>query len=146
MFIRARPANQKAFAVPSFICRNAPFDLGCSPAPRKTLGPPQLFPPKFSREFHWHINCEAQARTAQMATKMKLLKMLQETKGLAQITNRKPLPRPPMLYLMQLRSQGQPASTPRRRLTIEAWAIPTPLPIKINHIKTDNPALPVVVA
>jgi hypothetical protein len=80
-----------------------------------------------------------------MATKMKLLKMLQEAKGLAQITNRKPAPRPPLLYLMQLRSQSNQAVTPRQRLTIETEALRAPLPIKINHIRTDKPALPVVV-
>ena len=79
-----------------------------------------------------------------MATKMKLLKMLQEAKGLAQITNRKPAPRPPLLYLMQLRSHSHQAVTPRRRLTIETEGLCAPLPIKINHVKTDKPALPVV--
>ena len=80
-----------------------------------------------------------------MATKMKLLKMLQEAKGLAQITNRKPAPRPPLLYLMQLRSQSNQAVTPRRRLTIETEALHAPLPIKINHVQAGKPALPVVV-
>lgn len=81
----------------------------------------------------------------QMATKMKLLKMLQEAKGFAQITNRKPAPRPPLLYLMQLRSQNShQAITPRRRLTIETEALHAPLPIKINHVKTDEPAMPMV--
>jgi len=81
-----------------------------------------------------------------MATKMKLIKMLQEVKGLAQITNRKPAPRPPFLYLVQLRSQSAQVETPRRRLAIEAEAVRPPLPIKINHIKTDRPAMPVVIA
>lgn len=80
-----------------------------------------------------------------MATKMKLLKMLEEAKGLAQITNRKPAPRPPLLYLMQLREQAHQAQAPRRRLAIETEALHAPLPIKINHVKTDKPALPVLV-
>ncbi len=79
-----------------------------------------------------------------MATTMKLFKMLQESKGLAQITNRKPAPRPPLLYLMQLRSQNNQAVTPRRRLTIETEALRAPLPIKINHITANEPALPMV--
>jgi hypothetical protein len=79
-----------------------------------------------------------------MATTMKLFKMLQESKGLAQITNRKPAPRPPLLYLMQLRSQSNQAATPRRRLTIETEALHAPLPIKINHIMTDEPTMPMV--
>ena len=80
-----------------------------------------------------------------MATKMKLLKMLQESKGLAQITNRKPAPRPPLLYLMQLRSQNSQTNTPWRRLTVETEVLRAPLPIKINHVRTNKPAVPVVV-
>lgn len=80
-----------------------------------------------------------------MATKMKLLKALQEVKGMAQITNRRPAPRPPLLYLMQLRSQESQTTTPRKRLAIESVAAITPLPIKINHVKTDKPGMPVAV-
>ena len=80
-----------------------------------------------------------------MATKMKLLKMLQEVKGLAQVTNRRPAPRPPMIYLMQLRSQNATTQTPKRRLAIEKGTDTThvPLPIKINHIRPGDPGLPV---
>lgn len=80
-----------------------------------------------------------------MATKMKLIKMLQEVKALSQITNRKPAPRPPLLYLMQLRSQAAQVNTPRRRLTIETEAFHAPLPIKINHIRSDKSSMPVAV-
>jgi hypothetical protein len=73
-----------------------------------------------------------------MATKMKLIKMLQEAKGFAQITNRRPAPRPPLLYLMELRSQNNQPHTPRRRLTIESEAMRAPLPIKINHVKAET--------
>ena len=81
-----------------------------------------------------------------MATKMKLIKTLQEFKGLAQITNRRPAPRPPLLYLMQLRSQAAQAVTPRKRLTVEIEAVHAPMVIKINHIKTDRSTMPVMVA
>jgi len=73
-----------------------------------------------------------------MATKMKQLKLLQQIRGLAQITNRRPAPRPPLLYLMQLRSQESQTTTPRKRLTIEAAAITSPAPIKINHVKPSS--------
>lgn len=92
------------------------------------------------------MNCNVRGEDGNMATKMKLIKMLQEVKGLAQITNRKPAPRPPFLYLMQLRSQSAQVETPRRRLAVEVAAMPLPLPIKINHIKTDMPDMPVVIA
>lgn len=92
------------------------------------------------------MNCELQGEVGNMATKMKLLKMLQEVKGMAQITNRRPAPRPPLLYLMQLRSQGAQSNTPRRRVAIEAAALTAPLPIKINHIKTDKAVRPLIAA
>lgn len=82
-----------------------------------------------------------------MATKMKLLKMLQEVQGLAQITNRRPAPRPPFLYLMQLRSQASPPAQPKRRLAVEKGKETglVPLPIKIHHVTPNNPGLPVVI-
>jgi len=83
-----------------------------------------------------------------MANKMKLLKMLQEVRGLAQITNRRPAPRPPMLYLMELRAQSTHEVSPRRRLAVETDVKGegfAPLPIKINHISPQNPELPVVI-
>jgi hypothetical protein len=84
------------------------------------------------------------AEDGTMATKMKLYKMLQEVKGLAKITNRRPAPRPPLLYLMQLRSHIAHADTPKRRLTIEE-VIHEAHPIKIHHVNTNKPGLPVVV-
>jgi hypothetical protein len=82
-----------------------------------------------------------------MATKMKLLKLLQEVKGFAQITNRRPAPRPPFLYLMQLRSQTAQVDLPKRRLAIEKGKDTShvPLPVKINHIRPDDPGLPVII-
>ena len=72
--------------------------------------------------------------------------MLQEFKGFAQITNRRPAPRPPLLYLMQLRTQAAQATTPRKRLAVEIEAVHAPMTIKINHVKSDRPAMPVVIA
>ena len=82
-----------------------------------------------------------------MATKVKLMKMLEEIRGYAQITNRRPAPRPPMLYLMQLRAQAAQAAAPRLRLTVatDVKENPlTPLPFKINHIKAEDSSLPIV--
>jgi hypothetical protein len=90
------------------------------------------------------MTCNIRREDGNMATKMKLYKLLQEVKGLAQITNRRPAPRPPLLYLMQLRSHPAPPEIPKRRLTIEE-TIHEAHPIKINHVKTDKPGLPVVV-
>jgi hypothetical protein len=82
-----------------------------------------------------------------MATKTKLFKMLQEIRGLAQVTNRRPAPRPPLLYLMQMRSQTTQPTFPKRRLAIEK-AKDTghlPLPIKIHHIHPSDATMPVVI-
>ena len=81
-----------------------------------------------------------------MATKMKLIKMLQEAKALAQVTNRKPAPRPPLFFLMQLRTQNQSVNAPRRRLSIEIEGLHTPSPIKINHIRAGKTLLPLAVS
>jgi len=83
-----------------------------------------------------------------MATKIKVLKMLQEVSGYAQITNRRPTPRPPFLYLMQLRALPAPPDRPRQRLTIETDArafANGPLPIKINHVKAETSGEPVLI-
>jgi hypothetical protein len=80
-----------------------------------------------------------------MATKIKVLKLLQEVKGYAQITNRRPAPRPPLLYLMQLRAQPVPADLPRHRLTVETDHkdfANGPLTIKINHVKSGESSQP----
>ena len=83
-----------------------------------------------------------------MATKMKILKLMQEIKGHAQITNRRPAPRAPLLYLMQLRAQQSlPQDAPRRRLTVtmEAAEAVAPLAVKIVHVNPGESPLPVVV-
>jgi hypothetical protein len=91
------------------------------------------------------MTCEMGARNRNMATTMKLIKVLQEIKGIAQITNRRPAPRPPLLYLMALRSKGTPAIHSRRKLAVETAVLQAPLPIKINHIKSDRPGQPAVI-
>jgi hypothetical protein len=83
-----------------------------------------------------------------MATKLKLMKLLQEVRGHAQITNRRPVPRQPTLYLMQLSERAAQASTPKRRLAVATDSndnVDTPLLIKINHIQAGESALPMVV-
>lgn len=76
-----------------------------------------------------------------MANKMKMLTLLQEARGYNQITNRRPAPRPSVLYLVKLREQTSQASAPKRRLVISMDArneAGIPLPIKINHIKPET--------
>ena len=83
-----------------------------------------------------------------MANKAKLMKFLQEVRGYAQITNRRPAPRPSVLYLMQLRARNEQLNAPKRRLIVVSETrenTDTPLPIKIHHLKPEDSALPVVI-
>jgi len=82
-----------------------------------------------------------------MATKIKLMRLLQEIRGHAQITNRRPAPRPSALYLMQLRERAAQSHRSRRRLALATdfqESNDTPLPIKIHHIKTDESGMPMI--
>ena len=82
-----------------------------------------------------------------MATKATLLKLLEESRGYEQITNRRPTPRPIVLYLMQLRAQHSHSHAPRQQLIIATeWPANgnEPLPIKIKHILPGECALPIV--
>lgn len=83
-----------------------------------------------------------------MANKARLMKFLQEVRGYAQVTNRRPAPRPSVLYLMQLRARNEQTSPPKRRLIVVSEAhenANTPLPIKITHLKSEDSSLPVVI-
>lgn len=87
------------------------------------------------------------AQNWNMANKATLMKLLQESRGYEQITNRRPTPRPIVLYLMQLREQTAHIHAPKQHLTITAdWqnGAETPLPVRIHHIKPGECGLPVV--
>lgn len=75
-----------------------------------------------------------------MPKKIKMLTLLQEKRGYAQITDRVPVPRPGVLFLMKLRARTPETAIPKRRFAIAVNAndnVSTPLPVKINHV---NPA------
>ena len=77
-----------------------------------------------------------------MATKVRLMKLLQEMRGFAEITNRRPLPKPPVLFLMQLRSHAAEAASPRRKMviTIDMQENPDiPHPVKITVLRPNRP-------
>jgi len=74
-----------------------------------------------------------------MAAKVQIMKLLQEMRGFADITQRRPAPRQPGLILIQLRSQFGPGSHPRRKMTIAVDMQDPPdipHPVKITHIQT----------
>jgi len=77
-----------------------------------------------------------------MAAKVRIMKLLQEIRGLADVTNRRPPTRPSGLFLIQLRSHLAHTSQPRRKLIVctDAQDLPdVPQPVKITHVP-ENPA------
>jgi len=73
-----------------------------------------------------------------MATKIKMLKLLQERNGFAEL-NRKPGQKPSALFLMQLREHMFHTTQPRRRLIIRIDPKQNPCipsPVKILHVKS----------
>jgi len=92
------------------------------------------------------MNCDSSDQQGIMANKASLMKMIQVIRGYAEITNRRPAPRPPVLYLMALREQ-QPAypSKPQRLTTVWENVSDAPLPIKITHVKRGCCDLPVTI-
>lgn len=72
-----------------------------------------------------------------MATKVNLMKLLQEVRGFAQLTNRRPLPRTPGPLLLQAHwlSRRSAGARDKRTLRIKMDNLPDiPHPVKINHI------------
>jgi hypothetical protein len=99
------------------------------------------------REMAHDLRCSG-AGQATMANKMKMLTLLQEKLGYSQITNRRPSPRPAVLYLQKLRAQAGPSGVSRRRLFVSGdseAAAGVPLPVKINHVKPETRAMRLVV-
>ena len=83
-----------------------------------------------------------------MAAKLKLMKFVEEVRGYAEITNRRPTPRPAVLYLMDLRSHLVEVATPRRKVAIFAGLkknVDIARPVKINFVKPGSAGLPVVI-
>jgi hypothetical protein len=73
------------------------------------------------------------------------MKLLQEMRGFAEVTNRLPQPRQPGLFLMKLRSHFGPSAVPKRKRVIAIQMqerLDLPHPVKITHVK-GNP-LPVL--
>jgi hypothetical protein len=73
-----------------------------------------------------------------MATKIRMLKLLQEIRGFAEIAKRRPPPRSPGLVLSQMRSHVIQATLPKRRLSVQMDMHDLSgisHPVKINHVK-----------
>ena len=73
-----------------------------------------------------------------MAAKIRMLKLLQEIRGFAEIAKRRPQPRAPGLVLMQMRSHVIQAALPKRKLSVHVDLqdrLNNSHPVKINHQK-----------
>ncbi len=75
-----------------------------------------------------------------MAKKFILTRFLQVIHGYAEVTNRRPAPRPPAIFLMQMRkqhTQTQLSSRPRPLAIATAWqnGPDVALPVPINHLE-----------
>ena len=73
-----------------------------------------------------------------MAAKVKMLKLLQEIRGFAQVTNRRPPPRFPGLTLTSIRAAAERENPRRRKLSVafdKQTQPDTPHRVKINHVK-----------
>jgi hypothetical protein len=74
-----------------------------------------------------------------MATKIKIMKMLQEIRGFSELGRLQPAPKPSALFLMQLRTRRAEAQRPRRQIEIafDLRDIATlPTPVQITHVQT----------
>ena len=89
-------------------------------AKNSVLRPPFAFSrtPVLRRRPSWHVNCGHSFRNKSMAAKMRMLKLLQEIRGFAELSNRRPHPRSPGLFFTHIRSHLLQGVPPRRRLSI----------------------------
>jgi hypothetical protein len=73
-----------------------------------------------------------------MAAKIRMLKLLQEIRGFAEIAKRRPSPRSPGLVLMEMRSHVVQATLPKRKLSVQMDLqdrLDISRPVRINHVK-----------
>jgi hypothetical protein len=80
-----------------------------------------------------------------MATRIKLMKLLQEMQGFADMSSRRPQTRRPGLFLLQMRSHihRTTLSSRKRTLTVEMQDRPDiPNPVKIVHLAGNTHAAP----
>ncbi len=89
----------------------------------------------------WHVTCGHILQTEQMATRMNMLKLVQEMRGLAQITNRRPLPRHPVPAVLDVRPPNRRGAAFKRKRLIQIHVQDPPdipHPVKITYL--DNPS------
>ena len=79
-----------------------------------------------------------------MAAKVRIMKLLQEIRGFAEITQRRPPPKQPGLFLIQLRSHVSHATAARRKtISVDVLDQPNvPHPVKITHLRPNTSLRP----
>ena len=84
----------------------------------------------------WHVNCGQNDTTERMATKIKMLKLLQEADALAELDRRPPKP---ALYMMHIRPRNHQPTLPKRKLPfrIDPEDYQDPVPVKIVFLKPE---------
>lgn len=73
-----------------------------------------------------------------MAAKVRIMKLLQEIRGFAEITQRRPQSRQPGLFLIQLRSHVTHTTATRKKQIISVDMLDRPdipHPVKITHLQ-----------
>jgi hypothetical protein len=80
-----------------------------------------------------------------MATRMNMMKLLQEIRGMAEVTNRRPLSRTTTALALQIRPPALRNKTKQRRIIRISMQDPPdiPHPVKIQHLSGSE--LPVVI-
>ena len=76
-----------------------------------------------------------------MATKIKLMKLLQEMHAFAELGRWHTASKPSPFFLLQLRSHLSETSRSRRRLVIRTDlkdSLDMPHPVRINHVKEES--------
>jgi hypothetical protein len=91
----------------------------------------------------WHVTCTLICKKSCMATKINMMKMLQQARGMAQITNRRPQNRPPGPLMLEMRFSGSRTAAARRKRIIRIRMqnpLDIPHPVKITHLGPNPPS------
>jgi hypothetical protein len=88
------------------------------------------------RRYLWHVKCKHENRTARMATKANIMKLLQEVRGFDGLSDRTPQNRPIGPLMLQFRNPSSRHSPLKRKriLRIDMQNLPDiPHPVPIVH-------------
>jgi hypothetical protein len=98
---------------------------------------------RLSLQLGWHITCIKRPREYFMANRAKILKLLQEIRGFAEITNRRPVCGAAHALWMPSRPSIIKAVTPQRRLDVQSGEVACePVEIRFGHRLPSSSQLP----